>query len=251
MTPRTIEIQEIVQGHNERIAAENRALFHAAGLFVINVMSAPGSGKTEFLARTLKDAGRWSADGFGAGSPGIFPDDWQPVSERDRLTMAVIVGDLETDNDARRLNLTGAEVIQITTGGYCHLDAGMVAEAAREMDLTGADILIIENVGNMVCPATFDLGEDSRIALLSVTEGEDKPLKYPTLFKRADAVVINKIDIAEVVGFQRQVALDNIKRLNPDALIFEVSGRTGEGMQDWYRYLQAHCRKEQPQLSHV
>lgn len=214
--PRTVEIHEAVHGHNEQLAASNRALFHGFGIFTINVMSAPGSGKTEFLARTL--------------------------SEKSKIKMAVVVGDIATDNDARRLCHTGAEVVQITTGGYCHLDAEMVAKAVSGMDLGGIDLLIIENVGNMVCPATFDLGEDIRVALLSVTEGEDKPLKYPTLFKRADAVVLNKIDLSEAVGFNRDEALGNIRHIAPQAGIFEVSARTGQGMPDWYAYLGSFVR---------
>ena len=220
ISPRTIEIGKAVQGHNDRLAAANRALFDNSGVFVINVMSAPGSGKTEFLARTLRECA------------GIRPG----------LRSAVIVGDLATDNDARRLAATGAEAVQIVTGGYCHLDADMVAQAVVGIDLDALELLIIENVGNMVCPASFALGEHMRVALISVTEGEDKPLKYPTLFKRAEAIVLNKIDIAEVVGFDRTAALRNLHDVAPSALIFEVSARTGEGMRPWYDFLKQQVR---------
>jgi hydrogenase nickel incorporation protein HypB len=273
MKPRIIEIHEAVQGHNDQIAALNRARFDAAGVFAINVMSAPGSGKTEFLARTLTDAAEWGLSPYTATdlplSPSLSPfqenarceipypmrlshptlyGDGRPniLHHGDKLRMAAIVGDIATDNDARRLNLTGIEVVQITTGGYCHLDAGMVAEAIEGMDLQDLDMLLIENVGNMVCPATFDLGEHARIALMSVTEGEDKPLKYPTLFKRADIVVISKMDIAEVVGYQAEIALDNLRRVAPQARIFEVSARTGKGMTDWYDYLRSTVNRERP-----
>lgn len=225
MATRTIEIHEAVQGQNDQIAARNRAMFEEAGVYVINVMSAPGSGKTEFLARTLADIA-------------LHPSDEQ-ANPGHKLRMAVVVGDIATDNDARRLAVSGVEVVQITTGGYCHLDADMVAKAIAHLNLQDLDVLIIENVGNMVCPATFDLGEHARIALISVTEGEDKPLKYPTLFKRADVVVINKIDLAEAVGYQGYVVIDNLSRVAPQAYVIEVSARTGEGVEDWYDYLKA------------
>jgi len=248
MRPRTIEIHEAVQGHNDQIADRNRKRFKKAGVFVVNVMSAPGSGKTQFLCRTLADIASWGQSPYTLTDPvhdrAHHPFQSAPGRIDNRLRMAVIVGDIATDNDARRLSITGAEAIQITTGGYCHLDAGMIAEAAADIDLHDLDVLVIENVGNMVCPATFDLGEDLRVALLSVTEGEDKPLKYPTLFKRADVIVVNKIDIAEVAGYQRDVALDNLARIAPQARVFEVSARTGKGMPEWYEYLNSRVRKE-------
>lgn len=210
--PRTIFIEEAVQGRNDEIAATNRQLFNRLRVFSMNVMSAPGSGKTEFLARTLTDT-------------------------FDKFSSGVIVGDIATDNDARRLMRSGVDAVQITTNGYCHLDAEMVARATEAIDLDRIDMLIIENVGNMVCPASFDLGERMRVVLLSVTEGEDKPLKYPTLFKVADVVVVNKLDIADAVGFKRESALENIRTIAPQATIFEVSARTGAGMQSWYDFL--------------
>jgi hydrogenase nickel incorporation protein HypB len=200
-------------GKNDRLAERNRGYFRAKNLLVLNVLSSPGSGKTAFLERTLAEL---------AG----------------KVNCAVIVGDLETDNDASRLRGKGAPVTQITTGSVCHLEAEMVTRAAERMDLNDAQVLFIENVGNLVCPAAYDLGEDDRIALLSVTEGEDKPLKYPTLFKSAGVVIVNKIDIAEAVGFNREAALSAIRRVAPQAIIMETSARTGEGMDAWLAYLE-------------
>jgi hydrogenase nickel incorporation protein HypB len=154
-----------------------------------------------------------------------------------RLRAGVIVGDLETDNDAVRLRTTGAQVIQITTGTVCHLESDMIARAMARMNLDELDLLIIENVGNLVCPASFDLGEDLRIVLLSVTEGEDKPLKYPPMFHSAQAVVVSKCDLASAVEFNREAALANLKRVAHHATVFELSARSGQGMEDWCRYL--------------
>lgn len=212
-THQTLTIHEAILSKNERLAERNRGFFWGKGLFVLNVLSSPGSGKTAFIERTLTDVNSY-------------------------LPGAVIVGDLATDNDAQRLRRSGAQVVQITTGNVCHLEADMVAKAIFEINLDQVKLLIIENVGNLVCPAAYDLGENQRVALLSVTEGEDKPLKYPTLFKTADVVIINKIDIAEVVGFDRELALNNIKKIVPQARIFEVSAKTGVGMKEWYQFLE-------------
>lgn len=209
----TLTIHEAILSKNERLAERNRGFFWGKGLFVLNVLSSPGSGKTAFIERALTDINSY-------------------------LPGAVIVGDLATDNDAQRLRRSGAQVVQITTGNVCHLEADMVAKALSEINLDSVKLLIIENVGNLVCPAAYDLGENQRIALLSVTEGEDKPLKYPTLFKTADVVIINKIDIAEVVGFDRELALNNIKKIVPQSRIFEVSAKTGVGMNEWYQFLE-------------
>ena len=209
---RIIDVNEGVLSKNDLLAKRNRENFHAKGLLVLNVLSSPGSGKTAFIERTLADT-------------------------RDRFHGGVIVGDLATDNDAKRIQRTGAPAVQITTGDMCHLEADLVARAAESLDLDHLDLLIIENVGNLVCPADYDLGEDLRVVLLSVTEGEDKPLKYPVMFKTADVVIVNKTDIAEAVGFERDTALSNIQRIVPKAAIFEVSARTGQGMEAWYSYL--------------
>lgn len=212
---RTLVINQGVLSKNDQLAQRNRNLFKAKHLLVLNVVSSPGSGKTAFIERTLTDL-------------------------QGRLRGGVVVGDLATDNDAQRIARSGAPAIQITTGDTCHLDAEMVAEATAKLNLDALQLLIIENVGNLVCPSGYDLGEDVRVVLLSVTEGEDKPLKYPTMFKTADVVIVNKMDIAEAVGFDRDTAISNIHRMVPQAKIFEVSARTGLGMEDWYRYLEQH-----------
>ena len=212
MGHRVLRIEEAVLGKNDQLAERNRARFKSDGVFVLNVLSSPGSGKTTFLERMLTDL-------------------------NGKLQMGVIVGDLETDNDAKRLRDKGAPVTQITTGGICHLDADMVSKAYETLTPRPSDLLIIENVGNLVCPASYDLGEDMRMVMLSVTEGEDKPLKYPVVFHSAQVVIVSKVDIAEVCGFDRDAALTNIRRVAPKATIFELSARTGLGIDDWYTYL--------------
>jgi hydrogenase nickel incorporation protein HypB len=207
-----VQVHESIFAANDRLAERNRGFFRALGLFVLNVVSSPGSGKTTLIQKTIEQLG-------------------------EAVRVGVIVGDLETDNDARRLRTTGAPVVQITTGTLCHLDAEMVARAVGNLKIKELEVLIIENVGNLVCPASFDLGEDLRLALLAVTEGEDKPLKYPPLFRFADVVVITKIDLARAVEFNREAALANIQRVNPKARIFEVSARTGQGMEAWCEYI--------------
>jgi hydrogenase nickel incorporation protein HypB len=213
-THRTIDVQQAILEKNDRLAERNRGFFQAKGLFVLNILSSPGAGKTTFIERMAADL---------AG----------------KRRLGVIVGDLATDNDATRLRAHGVPAVQITTGTVCHLDAEMIAQARARLDLDGLDLLIIENVGNLVCPAAYDLGEDLRVVLFSVTEGEDKPLKYPVMFRSAQVVVINKADIAEAVGFERAAALANIRRAAPGAMILELSARTGQGLEDWYRYLGA------------
>ncbi|MEB3338231.1 MAG: hydrogenase nickel incorporation protein HypB [Leptolyngbyaceae bacterium] len=214
-SPQTLAVHTSLLSKNDRLAERNRGYFQAKGLLALNVLSSPGSGKTTLIERTIRDQGDRS-------SP---------------LRIGVVVGDLATDNDAQRLRSAGAPAVQITTGNACHLEADMVARAMANLDVDALNVLVIENVGNLVCPAAYDLGEALRVALLSVTEGEDKPLKYPTLFKSADVVIINKIDIAEVVGFNRELAIANIQRIAPQATLFEVSARTGQGMEAWYAYL--------------
>jgi hydrogenase nickel incorporation protein HypB len=215
---RTIVVEKAVLSMNDQLAAQNRELFQARGLLAINLLSSPGSGKTTLLERTIADL-------------------------RGRLRVGVIVGDLATENDATRLRKHGAQVVQITTGTVCHLDAAMVARAARQLDLGALDLLVIENVGNLVCPASYDLGEDLRVVLLSTTEGEDKPLKYPPIFSTADVVGVNKIDLAAAAGFDREAALRNIRKAAPKAAILEVSAKTGAGMDDWYALLTKEKRK--------
>jgi len=216
---RSIDLNIPLLEKNDILAERNRGYFLGRGLFALNLVSSPGSGKTTLLERTL--------DEFG-------------LDEH----CAVLVGDLETDNDGRRLNRPHAAVAQITTGTTCHLDAGMIARAAEEIDLDGVRVLFIENVGNLVCPAAFDLGEQSRVVLLSCTEGEDKPLKYPPIFKSAHLVLLTKVDVADAVGFDRKLAVENIRRVAPQAQIIELSARSGEGVAQWYDYLRTHLPKK-------
>ena len=214
----TLPIDEPVHALNDRIAAQNRQLFKQHGLLVLNLLSSPGSGKTALLERTLTDL-------------------------KDHMRMGVIVGDLQTDNDAQRLSGKGAPVKQIMTQDVCHLEASMVARAAADLPLHDLNVLFIENVGNLVCPATYDLGEDLRVVLVSVTEGEDKPLKYPVIFKNAHVVLVTKVDLAAAVGFDRDSALNNIRRIAPQATVLEVSARTGTGMEAWYHLLKVQRRQ--------
>ena len=206
---RTIAVQQPALALNQRHADQNRGWFRAKGLKVFNLLSSPGSGKTTLLERTLRDVPRCAA----------------------------IVGDLQTENDAVRLRASGAQAVQITTGATCHLDAHMVAHALEKLDVNGLGTLFIENVGNLVCPASYDLGEDRRVVLLSVTEGEDKPQKYPVIFHHADLVLITKCDLAAAVGFDREKALACIRQAAPRAQILEVSARTGVGLDAWYAWL--------------
>lgn len=209
---RRITVEKGVMALNHRYAAANRERLRAAGVKTLNLLSSPGSGKTSLLSRTLLEL-------------------------KDRLRMAVIVGDLATDNDAQRLQVGGATAVQIQTGTLCHLEAAMIGRALDALNLEELDLLFIENVGNLVCPAAYDLGEDARIVLFSTTEGEDKPLKYPHLFKRADRVLITKSDLAEAVDFDRKQALENLRLVAPQTTVWEVSARSGAGLEAWYRYL--------------
>jgi hydrogenase nickel incorporation protein HypB len=213
MTTRIVELRQGILKKNDELARGLRGRYEAAGVLVLNLVSSPGTGKTAFLERTLRDLRTSGAK------------------------VAALVGDLETDNDARRLAASGAPVRQINTHGICHLEAEMIGKHLEGWELADLDYLFIENVGNLVCPSSYDLGEKVRVALLSVTEGEDKPLKYPTLFNSADAAIITKIDIAEPCGFDRATALKNINEIRPGIRIFETSAKTGAGMADWLAYL--------------
>ena len=213
MTTRIVELRQGILKKNDELARSLRTQFETAGVLVLNLVSSPGTGKTEFLQRTLKEL----------------------VNSGKKA--AALVGDLETDNDARRLAASGAPVRQINTHGICHLEAEMISKHLDGWHLPDLDYLFIENVGNLVCPSSYDLGEKIRVALLSVTEGEDKPLKYPTLYNSADVAVITKIDIAEAVGFDRTAAMKNINEIRPGIRILETSAKTGSGMAEWLAYL--------------
>ena len=199
---------------NEKLADQVRARLDAGKILALNLISSPGAGKTTLLERTLADLS------------GEF-------------RMAVIEGDLQTDNDARRVAATGAQAVQINTEGGCHLNSSMILQALDNLSLEGLDILFIENVGNLVCPVEFDCGEDAKIALLSVAEGDDKPEKYPLLFNLARAMVLNKTDLLPHVDFDVQRARNFATRLNRDLAIFEVSCRNGQGLDGWYDWLRA------------
>jgi len=205
---RVLDIGQAILAKNQGLADELRRDFAQRGTYVVNVVSSPGAGKTELLARTLE---RISAS----------------------LPTGVIVGDLATDNDARRMSGKGASVLQVNTDGYCHLEANMVRAAVERLGPDEMRLLIIENVGNLVCPSSHDLGEDLRVVLFSVTEGEDKPLKYPTIFKTSHVVVVSKCDLAAATGFDRDTALENIRQVAPQARIVETSARTGSGLEEW------------------
>ena len=205
-------IETDILAKNNRMAAGNRALFREKGLFVLNLVSSPGSGKTTILERTLKDL---------AGS----------------CRCAVVEGDQQTDNDAMRIAATGVPVKQVNTGAGCHLDAHMVLHAVDNFDLDRLDLLLIENVGNLVCPASFDLGEHHKVVVLSVTEGEDKPLKYPQMFHAADIMLLNKVDLLPYLDFDLEKCKEMARRVSPDIRILEVSSKTGEGMDQWYAWL--------------
>ena len=197
---------------NTKLAVELRRRFAIHDVLVLNLISSPGAGKTALLERTLRDL---------AGE----------------MRMAVIEGDLQTDNDARRVAATGAQVVQINTEGGCHLDSNMIMEALAAFDLNEIDLLFIENVGNLVCPVEFDCGEDGKVALLSVTEGDDKPEKYPQLFHRAEVMLLNKIDLLPYVDFDLARAAGFARQANPRIDVLELSCRNGDGLDGWYTWL--------------
>ena len=203
---------------NDRLAERNRGFFEAKKLLVINVFSSPGSGKTSLLQKTAEML-------------------------RNRVRMGVIVGDLATDHDAERLSRADIPGVQITTGTMCHLDARMIAEAMKRMPLDDLDVLVIENVGNLVCPASYDLGEGMRVVLLSVTEGEDKPLKYPPMFHSADVALVTKSDLADAVDFDRDATLAALNKVAHHARVIELSSKTGEGMDIWCGEIEERVRR--------
>lgn len=213
-----ISLNQRILSRNEECAQKNRAFFAEHRLFCLNIISSPGAGKTTLLSRTISDL-------FG------------------RLSVGVIEGDIKTDTDARKIRAAGAQAIQIETQGACHLSAEQVHNALTLLDIRTLDAIIIENVGNLVCPSAFDLGEHRRAVVLSIPEGDDKPVKYPGTFAGADVILINKIDLAPHIPFDLEKVLADIHTLNPNAVVFQVSATAGQGMNAWYDWLTAECRK--------
>ncbi len=215
-----IEVQKNVLEANDNMADANRNYFKEKKVFVLNMMSSPGSGKTETLCKTLNR---------------IMPE----------IKTGIIVGDICTRNDADRLEVTGASVVQINTdkfGGDCHLAAHLINKAAKELDLDNLDLLIVENIGNLVCPAEFDIGEDKRTVVLSITEGEDKPLKYPLMFRVADSAILNKTDLLPYLDYNIKEAVENIKNIHPGIPVFELSAKTEEGFDAWVDWLKSQIK---------
>ena len=217
-----IKVARNILDANEDMAQQNRALFSKKGIFVLNVMSSPGAGKTALLEKTLSY---------------IMPE----------ISSAVIVGDICTSNDADRLKRSGAPVIQINTdayGGNCHLTAGFIGKAAMDLDLDAIDLLIVENVGNLVCPAEFDVGEDARMVVISVTEGEDKPVKYPVMFRKCDIALLNKIDLLPYLDCKKEAFVESILQVNPGMPIFELSATKDMGFDPWLEWLKGEVHKK-------
>ena len=207
-----IKVIKNILGENDRIAAENQAMFQDKKVFVLNFMGSPGAGKTSVLEKTMEQL-------------------------KDKINMAVIEGDLFTSKDAERIDKYGVPVIQINTAGGCHLDANMVQKTVKEMNLHELDLLVVENVGNLVCPAEFPVGEDARAVVLSVTEGDDKPLKYPLMFKESEIALLNKVDLAPYCNFNMDSAKKDITSLHPGIEVLEVSCTKGDGIDSWCDWL--------------
>ena len=202
---------------NDQISAELQERFRQSGILILNLLGSPGCGKTTLLENTIK-------------------------ALKSKLSMAVIEGDLFTAKDAERIEQHGVPVVQINTGGGCHLDANMIRSALDCLDLTALDIIIIENVGNLVCPAEFNIGEDVKVTVLSITEGDDKPLKYPLIFKQASAVLLNKVDLLPYTNFDMQSAVGDITSIHPGVTLLQVSCQSGTGLEDWYNWLIEQAR---------
>jgi hydrogenase nickel incorporation protein HypB len=225
---RVITLEENILGENERAALQNCALFKAKGIYTFNLMSTPGAGKTTLLVETLN-------------------------ALKGSLRCAVIEGDQQTSNDAARVALTGVPVVQINTRAVCHLDAFLVHQALAAIPLDEIDLLLIENIGNLICPAEYDLGENKKIVLMSITEGEDKPAKYPLMFHLADALILTKIDLLPYLRFDLELCKGYFRGVNPGARIIETSAFTGQGLEQWLEYLVSSrtAWKEQQEEWHV
>jgi len=217
-----VEVEQKVLSENGRLAADLRCQWQERGVFCLNVISSPGAGKTTLLERTLERL---------AG----------------RVRAAVLVGDLQTENDARRLAQYGFPVRQIITGGTCHLEARMISQHLPAVDQPDLELLVIENVGNLVCPSSYDLGEDAKVVLLSTVEGDDKPLKYPGIFRRSRAAVFTKVDLLGLTDFDIERAEAHARSINPEILPFRVSNRTGEGLDQWVGWVEAEVARKRAQ----
>jgi hydrogenase nickel incorporation protein HypB len=214
----TLDVSQPLLAHNDRLAAENRALLDAHGIFVLDLLASPGAGKTSTILATIEKL-------------------------RDRYRIAVIEGDIASDVDSRRVKEQGVPAVQINTGGACHLESQMIRRALDVLDLKALDLIIIENVGNLVCPTDFYLGEDLKVMILSVPEGHDKPLKYPGIFQASAAVILNKIDTLPVFDFDERAFRASVEQLNPGALIFPISATAGSGIELWAQWLTDQIEK--------
>ncbi|MDR3036826.1 MAG: hydrogenase nickel incorporation protein HypB [Coriobacteriales bacterium] len=214
----TLDVSQPLLAHNDRLAAQNRALLDAHGIFVLDLLASPGAGKTSTILATIERL-------------------------RERYRIAVIEGDIASDVDSRRVKEQGVPAVQINTGGACHLESQMIRRALDVLDLTALDLIIIENVGNLVCPTDFYLGEDLKVMILSVPEGHDKPLKYPGIFQASAAVILNKIDTLPVFDFDERAFRASVEQLNPGALIFPISATTGSGIELWTQWLTDQIEK--------
>jgi len=214
-----VSVVKNILAANDRIAQENRAIFDEKNLLVFNLMSSPGAGKTSLLEKTI-------------------------VALKDQLNVGVIEGDIQSSQDAERIAATGAPAVQINTGGACHLDGNMIRDTFHEFDFDALDLLVVENVGNLVCPAEFKVGEDFKVMILSVTEGEDKPAKYPLMFHESKALLINKIDLLPYVDCSVERIREESLKVNPDLVIFEVSCKTEEGLDAWYDWLKGELKRK-------
>lgn len=214
--PIKIQVLNNILEMNDSYAAENRRIFEANNAFAVNMMSSPGSGKTTLLERTLE--------------------------RLDPSRVAIIEGDMQTTKDAERLERFGCQIVQISTGNACHLDGKMIHDALADLDLSDVRLLVIENVGNLVCPAEFRVGEDAKIVVLSVTEGEDKPLKYPLMFREATVCIFNKIDLLPHLDFSLEEARENARQINPQLHFLSISCKTGEGLDEWTNWLKGKMK---------
>ncbi|MFH1311687.1 MAG: hydrogenase nickel incorporation protein HypB [Candidatus Eisenbacteria bacterium] len=218
---RKVDLRQKVLNENENIAIANRERFAEAGTFVLNLVSSPGSGKTRLIEETVK----------------VLKDDYR---------IFVVTGDLMTENDAERIARHGVEAVQICTGEACHLDARMVDEKLLKRDASAYDLIVIENVGNLVCPASFDLGEDLKVLLVAVGEGDDKPVKYPPMVRASEVLVITKTDLAPYTDSNPDTIEENALRIKPDMTVFKTSSKTGEGLEQWIDWLRSHLMAKRP-----